>query len=195
MPWNPIAPSHVGLDVDTISVRRLGALLLTLAALASPTAATGATGADPPHYTWTDQPSPVVLLRPSYRVRVKPISWCWTGPTTASGSSAGSCADGPVPPDDQLRAVHGLTPLHLWFGRPGWTFTGTLHRIPEGCTAIQQRAHIRPGVTAHRFLIPRPRMAGLYRVVLHGHGPEGDVTVAFKWNAAPRGAVGGPVAC
>lgn len=145
----------------------------------SPTASTTGTA---PGYTWSDEPSPVVLRMPDGDITLSPYTSCWSGPPEADGTAAAACIDG-MPPDlDDLETVEGEI-VPFWFGRPGWRFTASFTElIPCGGT---WRAKASPDGPQEFDLDPLGN-AGRYRIDLFGRGPEGDVSTSFIWEM-PKG--------
>lgn len=164
-------------------------LLVALAALPVPTGRASAATTGTPSYTWSSTPSPVVLLLPDRRVRLRPTTFCWTAPPETSGEGeigSAFCADGVEPRRAELAKVARNRAIRFWFGRPGWRWSATLtsfaHPRREGC-----RVHRVPTrVTPQRFDLAPPRFRGTYRVRLFGRGPEGDVLVSFSWRYGSR---------
>lgn len=167
---------------------RLAATLLALVALAAQLLTTGpARATDFPTYTWTAHPSPVVLFPAHRQLTLEPYTYCWSGPRVPPGGATASCADGTPPRNRDLPRTWHRRAIRFWFGRPGWTFTGRMRLVPSGCIIVRQRARITK-VAPRQFLLAPPRLPGTYRVTLFGDGPEGDVTVAFKWVYGGRSA-------
>jgi hypothetical protein len=131
-----------------------------------------------PQYTYSERPSPVVLQPPTSNVYLRPLSFCWSGPTAPGQHAASLCGDGFAPGDDDLRAVTTGRRLTFWFGRAGWRFAAAVR--PIGASDDQLHRLRTTRVSDHRFHIARPA-PGNYRVHLAGRGPEGDVFVCFRW--------------
>lgn len=171
--------------------RRLAVALVLLALVAVPVPGSRASAATsaPPSYTWSATPSPVVLLLPDRRVRLRPRTFCWTAPPETSGEGeigSALCNDGVEPPRSELAKVARNRAIRFWFGRPGWRWHASLtsfaHPRREGCRV--RRVPTR--VTPQRFDLAPPRHRGTYRVRLFGTGPEGDVLVSFSWRYGSR---------
>ncbi|GAA4825879.1 hypothetical protein ACFQ0K_18740 [Nocardioides caeni] len=162
----------------------LPVLMLALVAAPLSGATAPAAAAYDPHYTWSDNPSPVVLLLPERMVRLRPTTFCWEAPSEpAPGGSIGTsrCVDGAEPSRARLADVERTGKIRFWFGRPGWRWSARLtsfsHPRRDACTS-----RIRPvRVSAQRFDLAPPALRGTYRVRMTGRGPEGDMVVSFSW--------------
>lgn len=134
-----------------------------------------------PYYVWTESPSKVWVHRPDGGyLQAKPWSYCWTGPQE-DGESVTVCVDGVPPERDEMRRLASANATRFWFGRPGWDFEATLTSLStpddEACRSHMAAERRKP----RWFRVARPERPGVYRVELAGQGPEGDVSVAFKW--------------
>ena len=145
-----------------------------------------------PTYTWSDQPSPLVLRLPDRDVPLKNRIGCWDGPT---GNL--DCIEEPTAPVSQLPDVGGPQGIDFWFGVEGWTFTATFTQLDVGCP---RREITRAETTGDRWSHLAPAgLAGDYLVELSGVGPHGGfkgvpTTWSFVWHTPVDGPVDQPTA-
>jgi hypothetical protein len=160
--------------------KRLGILLTLLVAAASlgALADTASARADDPTYEYSNTPSPVWLTLPHRIVELQPWTACWTGPPADDGTSSGMCLDG-IPPAFKHLQRAGVRPhVRFWFGMPGWQFQARLSSRRDECTAHPKVVELHQ----QRFVVRPHARACTYSVELFGRGPEGDVSVSFRWH-------------
>jgi len=170
--------------------RRLGVALLLVALFALPVPSAGHAAASARlSYTWSATPSPVVLKLADRNVRLQPTSYCWQGPVEQVDGgeiSTSVCAQGRQPSARDLVTVTRHGAIRFWFGRPGWRWSARLtslaHPRRAACTVRRTPTAVAP----RQFDIKAPRFRGKYRVLLVGHGPEGEMTVSFAWKYGKR---------
>lgn len=156
-------------------VTGLLASLLATCAVAAPTAS-----ADPLDYEWKNRPSPVRLHLGERDVTIGPWAYCWTGPPK-DGHQSGICVDAAPPAFEDLRRTGERPRVRFEFGMPKWRFSAHLTSADEACEADPEV--VRSSRT--RFVIRPHADPCAYRVSLFGQGPQGDVSVDFRWTVGP----------
>jgi hypothetical protein len=145
-----------------------------------------------PTYTWSDEPSPVVLRLADRDVELQPWTYCWTGPANPEGISQGTCVDGAPRRPSGLYDVGRSGSVDFWFGMPGWGFEATFSEIGVDCP---RRHTVDATATGQQtFRVDPAGPAGRYQVDLFGRGRGGDVFASFVWTTPEAGPVEQPEA-
>lgn len=152
----------------------LFATLLAGATVSGPPAS-----AKPLDYEWKNRPSPVRLHLGERDVTIRPWSYCWDGPIK-DGMQTSVCVDGVPPAVEDLRRA-GEQRVRFEFGMPKWTFSASLTSDDEACDAAPEVVK----TTRTRFVVRPHADACTYRASLFGRGPQGDVSVDFRWTVGP----------
>jgi hypothetical protein len=143
-----------------------------------------------PTYTWSDEPSPVVLRLADGDVELQPWTYCWSGPPRADGSSSGVCVDGAPRKTSELDQVGRVGSVDFWFGMPGWDFEATFSELGVDCP---RRHTVEASATGdHTFRLDPAGPAGRYQVDLFGRGDGGDVITSFVWTTPKAGPIEQP---
>lgn len=145
-----------------------------------------------PTYTWSNEPSPVVLRLSDRDVELRPWTYCWNGPPSAEGTSSAICADGAPAKVSELDDVGDPGSVSFWFGMPRWDFQATFSEIGADCP----RGHTvdATAIGDHSFRLDPAGPPGRYQVDLFGRGNAGDVSASFVWTTPQAGPIEQPEA-
>ncbi|CUR54967.1 conserved hypothetical protein [metagenome] len=145
-----------------------------------------------PTYTWSDEPSRVVLRLPERDVPLTTWLGCWWGPT----GNLDCVEDEPQPVAD-LPDIGSPEAVEFWFGVKGWTFEASFTELGGACPRSEDTVTTPKG--AHWFRLEPAGFAGDYRVSLEGYGPHAGfkgvpTMMSFVWHTPVDGPVDQPKA-